>query len=612
MAISGSFHAYPVGSFGLYCTWSAVQNIPGNYSDVTITAYLQHHSLYVGARTNSTIKCGSDTYSYTAPAVSSASSSQIQTRLDSHTFRVYHDSAGGDKSVAVSASWTFNGTYSGIYVGTITASDTLVLDAIPRNSTISSVSVDANNKITVALSRPSSAFTHSVKFVFGTHSYTATGVGTSTSYAMPLSWLDTIPRSLTGTASVTVTTYSGSSTIGTTDTKDFIVSVPEDVKPTIEDIIWTKTSSEPSTWPLTKNVSQGTMSMKGVSGIYGSTITSYSLTFSGLSSNSNSLTVNNITLYGSLNAVAKVTDSRGRSFTKTVPFTVSDYAKPMLTVSAYRSDDAGNEAAEGDYMTITAVASAHKVGDNALSSLNLQYKTSTSASYTYTSLYSGTPRTIAASSNSTWDWTVTASDKVNSVSISGSIATGAVIFDILANGKGIKFGGVAEEEGFHSDWDFTGKDITVKAISADSIEAAGVNATDVTAECLYADQMQINNQDVVDHVIDQGTSGDWTYRKWSSGKYECWRFANYSGTTFPNTRGSMYYATRAALSFPITFASVPHIFLQSKSVNGILSGVGLDSATTTKSQLGIMYLYSPTNTSGDTYISIYVIGQWKS
>ena len=41
MALSGSFYTYPVGSFGVYCSWSASQSIPGYYSDVTVNVY-QH------------------------------------------------------------------------------------------------------------------------------------------------------------------------------------------------------------------------------------------------------------------------------------------------------------------------------------------------------------------------------------------------------------------------------------------------------------------------------------------------------------------------------------------------------------------------------------------
>lgn len=44
-----------------------------------------------------------------------------------------------------------------------------------------------------------------------------------------------------------------------------------------------------------------------------------------------------------------------------------------------------------------------------------------------------------------------------------------------------------------------------------------------------------------DYVVEQGTSGDWTYRKWNSGIAECW--CDYSMGSFSPTSnfGGIYY-----------------------------------------------------------------------
>ena len=550
MALSGSFYTYPVGSFGLYCSWSATQNVAGYYSDVTVNVYLQHYAISVGARTNSTIKCGSDTHTYTAAALSYASGQALtKTLLGSHTFRVYHDAGGGNKSVMLSASWTFNGTYSGTYVGTITASSTVSLDAIPQQSAIASVTVDVN-KISVNLTRYVDAFKHSVKFVFGNYSHTISDVGTSTSYTLPLEWFNAIPNSVAGVGAVYVTTYSGTSQVGTTVNQSFVATLPADVVPSIADISWTKSSNEPDIWPMTKNVSTGTLAMTGVSGAYGSTIASYSLTFDGMSSNSTTLAVNNIISYGNLDAVAKVVDSRGRSFTKTVTFFVSEYAKPTLTVSAYRSNADGDEDAVGEHMTVVASVLFTAVGDNEITQLTVKYKKHSAAFYTETTLAVGTPLTVEASSDHTWDWVVTAADKVNTVAINGAVATGQVILDILADGSGIKIGGVAEESGLHSDWDYTGKRVDATEVTASlSVEAPIINATDLSGECVYAGQLLVDNQDVVDHVVEQGTSGIWTYRKWYSGLAECWGSKDATPTTM-TAFDTTYYFDAPEVVFP--------------------------------------------------------------
>ena len=275
MALSGSFYTYPVGSFGLYCEWRATQDIPGYYSDVTVTVYLQHYAISVGARNGNTIKCAGEVYTYSTTSLSYASGSPLtKTLLGSHTFRVYHDAGGGVKTVPVSASWTFNGTYSNVYVGTITASTSISLNAIQQQSAISSVSVDANNQVTVFINRYVSTFTHEVKFKFGSRSYTLPGVATSGSYTIPLEWLDAIPNSLSGSGTVEVTTYLGLVRVGDVVTGTFTVSVPESVVPNIGGISWTKNSAEPSDWPITQSVSTGVMSMTGVSGVCSSRLRS--------------------------------------------------------------------------------------------------------------------------------------------------------------------------------------------------------------------------------------------------------------------------------------------------------------------------------------------------
>lgn len=133
MALSGSFHNYPVSEFGLYCTWSAVQNTSGNYSDVTLNVYLRFYTISVDSRSDSTISINGTTETYTSPAIDDMrSTSWHNVLLKSKTVRVYHDNDGTKANVPLSASWRFSGTYSGVSVGTITASDSITLNPIDR------------------------------------------------------------------------------------------------------------------------------------------------------------------------------------------------------------------------------------------------------------------------------------------------------------------------------------------------------------------------------------------------------------------------------------------------------------------------------------------------
>lgn len=577
MALSGSFSKYPVGSFGLYCTWSADQSVSGNYSNVTVTVYLSHYSLSAGSRSNSTISCsGQTTYTYTSPAVNYGTNKLTSTLLGSTTFKVAHET-DGTKSVTLSASWQFNGTYSGTYVGTITASATITLDSIPRQSSISSVTssveVNGTNAVTVNLTRYLSSYTHTVTFSIGSYSYTATGVGTSTSYAIPVSWLNAIPNNTSGTVTVTVTTFSGSTQIGVATSGTFTITIPDTAKyyPSIENIVFTRKDIEPSTWPITQGVSKGTMSMINPKGVYGSTISTYSLTFAGLTSSSSTLEVNNISSSGTLNAVAKITDSRGRSTTKEVDFEVAAYTKPKLTVDVFRSDSSGTEDPNGDYMSIRVDVDITPIGDNAVGSITLQYFKRSGGSPEFSMLNSGIAKVVPASSDYTWDWVILATDRVSTVDSKGTLGTGEVILDVRADGKGIGLGKVSESEGIDSAWEFS-----------------------------------VGGNPQVDFVVEQGTSGSWAYRKWKSGRAEAWTTSELSFSATPSSLIGGYYANTSIGLPGDVFNNSPNCIAMGR----VGTGLGFASAYSSSNTNVSITVFGNQNSATSYITALYAIGTW--
>ena len=63
---------------------------------------------------------------------------------------------------------------------------------------------------------------------------------------------------------------------------------------------------------------------------------------------------------------------------------------------------------------------------------------------------------------------------------------------------------------------------------------------------------------ISDYVVEQGTSGIWTYRKWNSGIAECWGVFTLN-TTFTRSRDYYGYSMPAnkSIGLPFTFASQP-------------------------------------------------------
>lgn len=154
MALSGSFQQLPVSHFGLYCTWSASQSASGNYSDVTLNVYIQYWSLDVGARSDSTIEINGVKETYTAQAISHNAGKVTQQLIKSKTVRVYHNADGTKTGVTLSASWRMSGTYSGVSVGTITASTTIDLNTI----TTYTLSLSAGTGSNITVNRTSSGY----------------------------------------------------------------------------------------------------------------------------------------------------------------------------------------------------------------------------------------------------------------------------------------------------------------------------------------------------------------------------------------------------------------------------------------------------------------------
>ena len=120
-------------------------------------------------------------------------------------------------------------------------------------------------------------------------------------------------------------------------------------------------------------------------------------------------------------------------------------------------------------------------------------------------------------------------------------------------------------------------------------------------------------------IIEQGTSGDWYYRKWSDGVAECW--ANKEVTvTFPTAAnwGGMYASGAIAdsnLSFPFTFIEIPVVTtsLTVMSAAAILMPPGGTSTKTSRTATGAFELARPAAVSGSAVYTInyQVKGKWK-
>lgn len=249
--------------------------------------------------------------------------------------------ADGTKMLPVSC--TFNPN-NGLH-GTITVSASLSLTTIPRSSSVSVSAGVIGSSVTITINRQSSSFKHTVRYSWAGKSGTiATNVDTSTTWTIPLDFANDIPNSASGTGTVFVDTYSGSTKTGTQSTT-FTASVPANVKPTftgvsLSDLNGAAQNLIPKSDTFIQVISNIKVGFNGAVGSYGSSITGYYAEIVGknqsTSSNGGSLGIMNY--HGTIKIRASVSDSRGRwSDAKEVSVTVLEYFAPALSFSIART-----------------------------------------------------------------------------------------------------------------------------------------------------------------------------------------------------------------------------------------------------------------------------------
>ena len=459
MADSGTIQEAIRTGYRIQIAWNVDSQSEANNTS-TVTAKVQLVSTGSSYTINSTAsKSGSLTINgtkYSFNFTASLSGNQTKT-LYTKTVTISHAS-DGTKTCSFSATCGINVTLSGTYYGNVTASGSGTFDTIARASSISSVtssvSVNGTNEVTVAISRKSSSFTHTVVFSFGSYSKTTTGVGTSTAYAIPTSWLNAIPNATSGTAKVTVTTYSGSTKIGSAVSKNFTLTVPSSVVPTISAVTLTEAEAGLAAQfgGYVQNKSKIAVKITAA-GALSSTIKSYKTTIQGANFTAASFTSGVLKNSGTSTVNITVTDSRGRTATASRSITVIAYAAPKITsFKGFRSLSNGTENYEGTYLNAAVNYTIAAVSNKNTASYTLEYRLKNAD--TWTKLTSGTNYALNTSivsssgfmsTESSYDIRLTIKDYFTTISSVIDIPTAFTLLDFNASGKGIAFGKVSEE-----------------------------------------------------------------------------------------------------------------------------------------------------------------------
>ena len=473
MATSGTVYSTYAKSSRLYVSWSQTgQSVSGNYTNISWTA-----GIIVGGSN----KWYSNAVKITSVYIngSKVSSGGTYSNLTSNgtyqklsgTATIPHN-ADGTKTFSVSISgWFYE-------QGSPSGSNSFTLTTIPRVSDLSldktSVPADEKTTVTATATKKSTSFTDTITVKLGDYTQDITS---GTAFTIPKDWMNAISGT-SAVATVTVTTKSGSTTIGSKSV-NLTVTVPDEVIPSISDVAVTEAVTDVQN-AFGSGVYVSSLSKLNVkisaSGVYGSMISSIATTFNGILYEGAEFQTAPISKSGTLQMNVTVTDSRGRKYTTSKPITAYAYSSPIITnVSCISNGENTIVTVSGTVAPVTV----DSVNKNT-KALEIAYKQSTAISYGDTvaltipddSWVFSVNHTFAIDSiNSTYDFRAILTDKLTSITEYGT--TGKPVISRKARGTGVTIGGEALEDGFIVDnkWDakFTG----------------GIYAEDADLELLY-------------------------------------------------------------------------------------------------------------------------------
>ena len=327
---------------------------------------------------------------------------------------------------------------------------------IARASSITVSGSQLGSGVSVTIDRKSESFTHKVEYKFVESAWTtaSSNATTSTSFTPPVSLATQIPSAEVGALTVRVTTFNGSTQIGNPVTKSINLKVPTNIVPSLSGLTQSRIDNGvPSSWGVyVKGKSQVKITASGASGIHGSTIVGYSISGPGLSVNASSGTSEVLSSTGTLTYTCAVTDSRGRTASKSVSINVVDYTYPNISISAERCTSDGTKSTNGTYLRVVITFGCASVsGKNSIVSKSCSCNGVSNSSFA-----SGTAFVLAANCSIGNHYTVSASIKDalgNTAIASAEITTSFRILNVNKKKTGLAIGKFSEKDAFEVNMD---------------------------------------------------------------------------------------------------------------------------------------------------------------
>lgn len=531
-------------------------------------------------------------------------------KLGSRTITVDHNS-DGSKTVTLSASWDcgFDSAYT---PRTLSVSGSVTLPTIPRAATLSYGSMTMGTAATIKITPPVSGATSTITYKFGSASGTIVTKtsAASVSWTPPTSLAAQIPNSASGTGTLTVETYSGSTKLGSR-AYTVTISVPSTMTPTLTVALSDPTGRADTYGGYIQSKSRLKVELTAA-GVQGSTIKSYAIKVGDiLSATSDTATSGYLPASGSLTVTASATDSRGRTKTVTQTVTVTPYVSPTISALAVvRCKANGTEDPTGAYAKATFSGAITALGGKNTATYRVETRETGTETWSTVATaaagqYSPTDVSVvfAAAANKKYDVRMVAVDAFESLASSNRFLPAAYTSMHIADSMGsVGIGRLCDKEdtfqvGLAASFDEPvelGKGLAQPL----PVESGGTGVATL-AELLAA-------LGVKDYIIEQGISGNWTYQKYASGYADLW----WRGTVTPTSYtavGSMVYTNIIRLSMP--FGVTGNVAVTGTGDNlHIITNVDWSYANKTVS---FRLLRAASMTLGEQVVALRVVGKWK-
>ncbi len=439
------------------------QNANTNQSNVTVTMYAQSDSSSYGAynldASGNTVKMTVNNKQVVSKTMAMDFRNRATVNLGSWTGNISHG-ADGKKTLACSGSFSISGSS---YLSNGSISCSIVLDQIPRATkpTLSASTVALGSAVTIGIAPAVSTWTHNLYYRVGTGSWVrfATGVKSNYAWAVPLAIADNFPSATSGTITIGVNTYNGSTLIGGTQTINLNITIPASVAPSVSSV--SVSEREQPIQLFGAGYVQGKSRFlvnSSASGAYGSWITGYRFDVGSQSytNTSNSYEMQEtVRDSGTVTIKVTVTDSRGRTASRSITVSVLPYSVPQITgFDCSRCGDAkGTVNNSGEFLKVYMAFSVSSLNNNNTGKYKLEYCQTGASSWTALTSgdsysYSGTFISSTALLNSANSYKVrlTVWDSFTSSVIVREVGTAVRLLSYIVKKTAIAIGKIPEKD----------------------------------------------------------------------------------------------------------------------------------------------------------------------